>query len=123
MIRRPRRSTRETTLFPYTTLFRSPQKCWPLYASTVISAESPGVTSARSEEHTSELQSQSHSSYAVFCLKKKKLPARRFKGWCSFFAEFWLTSAYKCDLTRAGTGREFCRFFFLNETAPPAIYT
>src|SRR5881409_2299288 len=70
MIRRPPRPTRETTLFPYTTLFRSispgrPSVCG---ASTRYSA---GRIS-RSEEHTSELQSQSHISYAVFCLKKKK---------------------------------------------------
>src|SRR6188472_4703699 len=67
MIRRPPRSTRETTLFPYTTLFRSPSPRPPRpYAC--------GRTSSRrrSEEHTSELQSQSHISYAVFCLKKKK---------------------------------------------------
>src|SRR5881409_4274318 len=68
MIRRPPRSTRETTLFPYTTLFRSPPtsvQLWPPVCGARKSA-------CRSEEHTSELQSQSHSSYAVFCLKKKK---------------------------------------------------
>src|SRR3546814_5407162 len=92
MIRRPPRSTRTDTLFPYTTLFRS-------------GAEAPGTVKAdvsrrgqiglrkeerfgniepyrlnvgqrkmrgRSEEHTSELQSLMRISYAVFCLKKKK---------------------------------------------------
>src|SRR5881409_4377414 len=67
MIRRPPRSTRETTLFPYTTLFRSdlgPADHRP---------DGPVRRGRkRSEEHTSELQSQSHISYAVFCLKKKK---------------------------------------------------
>src|SRR5881409_4343175 len=67
MIRRPPRSTRETTLFPYTTLFRS---------RSTIGAPWPSTARRfrwwRSEEHTSELQSQSHISYAVFCLKKKK---------------------------------------------------
>src|SRR6188472_4658025 len=75
MIRRPPRSTRETTLFPYTTLFRSPS-----YASrrrrtsfpTSRSCSGSPRSDRRSEEHTSELQSQSHISYAVFCLKKKK---------------------------------------------------
>src|ERR1043166_9854253 len=63
MIRRPPRST----LFPYTTLFRS--IVWPCTTS-----HDPTVTSAsmtRSEEHTSELQSRFGISYAVFCLKKK----------------------------------------------------
>src|SRR5881396_1471686 len=70
MIRRPARSTRYETLFPYTTLFRSG-------ASTSQSTESrPIATSCtsprpRSEEHTSELQSLRTISYAVFCLKKK----------------------------------------------------
>src|SRR3546814_4197350 len=111
MIRRPPRSTRTDTLFPYTTLFRSPrlrlhrpERARPLLqpgrlrdprlsadrrlrrASWI--AEQPwsngkvgtlGCSSSaewqlalRSEEHTSELQSLMRSSYAVFCLKKKK---------------------------------------------------
>src|SRR2546430_7925525 len=68
MIRRPPRST----LFPYTTLFRShhtqPRLTTPNLAAPYQAR--PCLT-ARSEEHTSELQSQS-ISYAVFCLKKKK---------------------------------------------------
>src|SRR5213082_3907564 len=67
MIRRPPRSTLCQTLFPYTTLFRSPLQlaafgllCWA------------GALQWRSEEHTSELQSPDTISYAVFCLKKKK---------------------------------------------------
>src|SRR6188472_4748531 len=73
MIRHPPRSTRETTLFPYTTLFRS-----LLYAEQrvrhlqVRRVHHPVAVQQGSEEHTSELQSQSHTSYAVFCLKKKK---------------------------------------------------
>src|SRR3546814_2832021 len=76
MIRRPPRSTRTDTLFPYTTLFRSPD---------ASRDRSPRATRAacpirrcrcppngtRSEEHTSELQSLMRISYAVFCLKKK----------------------------------------------------
>src|SRR3546814_8066729 len=86
MRRRPPRSTRTDTLFPYTTLFRSPI---PITSTTNRqtasgrntpqgSTASPGnngsTTSAeasRSEEHTSELQSLMRLSYAVFCLKKK----------------------------------------------------
>src|SRR3546814_6762206 len=99
MIRRPPRSTRTDTLFPYTTLFRSS------LSGVLVSVGSgrlrgtillvalghpafdqlaqlrqlhrfghvpvhPGLT--RSEEHTSELQSLMRNSYAVFCLKKKK---------------------------------------------------
>src|SRR3546814_1838704 len=82
MIRRPPRSTRTDTLFPYTTLFRSGRT----YANLRLRAggdtpppqraivrASKSRTSARSEEHTSELQSLMRISYAVFCLKKKKL--------------------------------------------------
>src|SRR6184192_2437339 len=72
MIRRPPRSTRRLTLFPYTTLFRS-RRPWAA-RSTCSSRTSPW--SARSEEHTSELQSPIDSSYAVFCLKKKKKQKR-----------------------------------------------
>src|SRR3546814_2121443 len=99
-IRRPPRSTRTDTLFPYTTLFRS----WPVPAAdrakvrtevgteffraehgraptdarelaAAIAKHSRPKTNAvagyRSEEHTSELQSLMRISYAVFCLKKK----------------------------------------------------
>src|SRR3546814_3553325 len=104
MIRRPPRSTRTDTLFPYTTLFRS--------AGTSLSGQAlsdsvlivlgdnwngreirdngaqirlqPGVigaqANARSEEHTSELQSLMRISYAVFCLKKKKPIKNKYKN-------------------------------------------
>src|SRR3546814_10083241 len=81
MIRRPPRSTRTDTLFPYTTLFRSFISCYDIY-KPIISPQDfglPGEPSrsqrdtamGRSEEHTSELQSLMRISYAVFCLKKK----------------------------------------------------
>src|SRR3546814_1391061 len=77
MIRRPPRSTRTDTLFPYTTLFRSPMRKRSL-SSGAPWTYSPYATTAhfyclaaRSEEHTSELQSLMRISYAVFCLKKK----------------------------------------------------
>src|SRR3546814_9876056 len=97
MIRRPPRSTRTDTLFPYTTLFRSWTCCaftfrtfssWNRAQARPASISSLDTvlidTSAvreidrmddlphRSEEHTSELQSLMRISYAVFCLKKKK---------------------------------------------------
>src|SRR3546814_11884918 len=102
MIRRPPRSTRTYTLFPYTTLFRSSlsetrpsllERGAPLRASSPpnvghcawegpletarcseewLQAAETRKTSSRSEEHTSELQSLMRISYAVFCLKKKK---------------------------------------------------
>ena len=79
MIRRPPRST----LFPYTTLFRSPpsliQRQFPHLPALSARQPAPQTQSpagilggTRSEEHTSELQSQFRISYAVFCLKKKK---------------------------------------------------
>src|SRR3546814_13432560 len=70
MIRRPPRSTRTDTLFPYTTLFRS-QDASSWSSATACMACAPPA-SCRSEEHTSELQSLMRISYAVFCLKKKK---------------------------------------------------
>src|SRR3546814_7705101 len=93
MIRRPPRSTRTDTLFPYTTLFRSNSTIrgfteWATEGERVrqIDAILGGLGTAlwlasgtytrtatvRSEEHTSELQSLMRISYAVFCLKKKK---------------------------------------------------
>src|SRR6056297_4085391 len=68
MIRRPPRSTRTDTLFPYTTLFRSKRITGP----QLLDRHRPGGDQLRSEEHTSELQSLRRISYAVFCLKKKK---------------------------------------------------
>src|SRR3546814_3365899 len=92
MIRRPPRSTRTDTLFPYTTLFRSgetarrPRGLLPAPASPPLREDRPRRSrprsggslfparrgGGRSEEHTSELQSLMRISYAVFCLKKKK---------------------------------------------------
>src|SRR3546814_7276527 len=63
-IRRPPRSTRTDTLFPYTTLFRSHRHRVPPPSH----APRPRCHT-RSEEHTSELQSLMRISYAVFCLK------------------------------------------------------
>src|SRR3546814_1405685 len=94
MIRRPPRSTRTDTLFPYTTLFRS---AFVGVAAVPLGRTRPGraeirhlrrrlrptahdrrsarnhclLRRARSEEHTSELQSLMRISYAVFCLQKK----------------------------------------------------
>src|SRR3546814_8322463 len=93
MIRRPPRSTRTDTLFPYTTLFRSgdhilmlhffektgniqfqPCPCFTWNIKPIIEPSFSFVlrhAALRSEEHTSELQSLMRISYAVFCLKKK----------------------------------------------------
>src|SRR5216117_4226273 len=70
MIRRPPRSTQGRTLFPYTTLFRSPWSSGTAPCSP-SSARPAHNRPRRSEEHTSELQSPFLISYAVFCLKKK----------------------------------------------------
>src|ERR1051326_9266683 len=70
MIRRPPRST----LFPYTTLFRSPAGKERDQCTETRSLQCR--TMHRSEEHTSELQSHSFISYAVFCLKKNKQQTR-----------------------------------------------
>src|SRR5688572_33013673 len=77
MVRRPPRST----LFPYTTLFRSASKMpakwpWPTGASsstsTAMDGSTPASSKARSEEHTSELQSQSNLVCRLLLEKKKK---------------------------------------------------
>src|SRR3546814_1465763 len=89
MIRRPPRSTRTDTLFPYTTLFRSvhasvrgprerrsdrsgPVRSSAAAGSSTGSRIDASTSGERSEEHTSELQSLMRISYAVFCLKKTK---------------------------------------------------
>src|SRR3546814_10299753 len=85
MIRRPPRSTRTDTLFPYTTLFRSERRYAPGIGAErgrrrqcrcaehqSAGRRKQGCHYDRSEEHTSELQSLMRISYAVFCLKKKK---------------------------------------------------
>src|SRR3546814_13021667 len=73
MIRRPPRSTRTDTLFPYTTLFRSLPAADRIDSLLQSRIAAPAFgDDIRSEEHTSELQSLMRISYAVFCLKKKK---------------------------------------------------
>src|SRR3546814_6305429 len=94
MIRRPPRSTRTDTLFPYTTLFRSIRLLEDRHRRGRVRSDAAqpigrvrdpqtpgrvarsrfaqGSADRRSEEHTSELQSLMRTSYAVFCLKKKK---------------------------------------------------
>src|SRR3546814_5417126 len=106
MIRRPPRSTRTDTRFPYTTLFRSEEDvharpsnvragcfgteliparlsshaAWDTTAPSRNSVSwRPDMGNSRSEEHTSELQSLMRISYAVFCLKKKKTITRKIK--------------------------------------------
>src|SRR3546814_2409070 len=98
MIRRPPRSTRTDTLFPYTTLFRSEiqthkrphlsnkLKQHPLdhptrnsWQTTHFAFDFSSLPSSRSEEHTSELQSLMRISYAVFCLKKKTQKSSQIK--------------------------------------------
>src|SRR3546814_7440598 len=97
MIRRPPRSTRTDTLFPYTTLFRGRRRRRPTVSAVELEIDGVAVkigrgadaaviaaviealkatryrrlVPLRSEEHTSELQSLMRISYAVFCLKKK----------------------------------------------------
>src|SRR3546814_20254363 len=71
MIRRPPRSTRTDTLFPYTTLFRSARRRWSPFTWRSVRFRAGSAEWRRSEEHTSELQSLMRISYAVFCLQKK----------------------------------------------------
>src|SRR3546814_4997461 len=104
MIRRPPRSTRTDTLFPYTTLFRSDRdQAVPIDIGDMARASAPpadrfdqgsrrplqavaAIFDAgrifRSEEHTSELQSLMRISYAVFCLKKKNKNQHNIRTTC-----------------------------------------
>src|SRR3546814_5302332 len=99
MIRRPPRSTRTDTLFPYTTLFRSGRQgqCAQDRSAALFGRageakwrhglherfsgrkadDRADMQHARSEEHTHELQSLMRTSYAVFCLTKKTTPKRQ----------------------------------------------
>src|SRR3546814_1899767 len=87
MIRRPPRSTRTDTLFPYTTLFRSPTPRPSRWADRRRSPQRPTARrhGFKSEEHTSELQSLMRISYAVFCLKKKKYTTKNMHRKTSHF--------------------------------------
>src|SRR3546814_9556728 len=76
MIRRPPRSTRTDTLFPYTTLFRSIGSIMIRPDRDQEEERRQAWPPTRSEEHTSELQSLMRISYAVFCLKKKNSSAK-----------------------------------------------
>src|SRR3546814_8387879 len=102
MIRRPPRSTRTDTLFPYTTLFRSrmatsvstaggagmgktwlghPRGLFLLFFVEMWERFSfYGMRALRSEEHTSELQSLMRISYAVFCLNKKTKTKKKLRN-------------------------------------------
>src|SRR3546814_9462079 len=86
MIRRPPRSTRTDTLFPYTTLFRAKdgrsrgQRITAGGVRTTKAKVAIAVMAGRSEEHTSELQSLMRISYAVFCLKKKSMSTWTIKN-------------------------------------------
>src|SRR3546814_7409918 len=109
MIRRPPRSTRTDTLFPYTTLFRSSSapsspgaaaacrwasgnRPWRDTATNSVCghwADSSSNTStavSRSEEHTSELQSLMRISYAVFCLKKKN--TKKYQHYITYYIPY-----------------------------------
>src|SRR3546814_6653946 len=110
MIRRPPRSTRTDTLFPYPTLFRSSaspppdrqKKSRPRMApgaavsrvyrdaqiwKLIVAMKARGEPIWRSEEHTSELQSLMRISYAVFCVQKKHI-----------FHTNHITTQLTCDL-------------------------
>src|SRR3546814_7759008 len=107
MIRRPPRSTRTDTLCPYTTLFRSPGGGARRHAGAghrpLAVADRRGrrpradglvrgALAARSEEHTSELQSLMRISYDVFCLKKKNYSSHQRKM-------YYKQTGRRCTLT------------------------
>src|SRR3546814_5297288 len=113
MIRRPPRSTRTDTLFPYTTLFRSHHNIDPRVTRRLwrppadagrkcLSANSVGSDFAtcrlhrRSEEHTSELQSLMRISYAVFRLQKKSIKEETRKRRNTNISSYCTPSIHDC---------------------------
>src|SRR3546814_9873444 len=106
MIRRPPRSTLTDKLFPYPTLFLSTAAIPYRSASAPRWYRAPRAgpvppAPARSEEHTSELQSLMRISYAVFCLKKKKKTQHTIK--CTNHRqhrERYYKNSYDMNLTR-----------------------
>src|SRR5881628_356865 len=114
MIRRPPRSTRQSTLFPYTTLFRSNR------APRILACQGcpRGRGDERSEEHTSELQSLTDISYAVFCLKKKNKNHRRAEVAVAAGFVGQAPQALQCGAANGDVGRRGV-FFFLRIRRPP----
>src|SRR4030042_933260 len=128
MIRRPPRST----LFPYTTLFRSafphmkPTRGWTM-------ACPQRTISMRSEEHTSELQSRLHLVCRLLLEKKKqttKTSYRSHTNTCGEKREYWRTAACATRYTQKRrapdpalfSSNDLFLFFFLNDRGPPEIY-
>src|SRR3982751_452387 len=126
MIRRPPRST----LFPYTTLFRSPVfNFWIVLLGAECDEAAPGVV--RSEEHTSELQSRSDLVCRLLLEKKRQKCRRghhhRFRARCgrdTLPPPVWLALRRQCvkgGRALAGAVANVLCFFFFNETGPPRI--
>src|SRR3989442_1719586 len=143
MIRRPPRST----LFPYTTLFRSAatrtSNCAPIAVAALAAISTPsGVMPRRmrSEEHTSELQSRPHLVCRLLLEKKKNLQnlyvveraSSDFGGWSSI----WWVASVATHLNTVPPNPDpfpvlsavlpsllFFFFFFFNDTATTEIYT
>src|SRR3954463_16696253 len=113
MIRRPPRST----LFPYTTLFRSatPSSACPVPVSPA--SRSPG--SARSEEHTSELQSHDNLVCRLLLEKKKDVISMNPHYLIKFPTFVGLVLSH--DVTHSSLLLRSPVFFFFNETATPEI--
>src|SRR6056297_3355798 len=120
MIRRPPRSTRTDTLFPYTTLFRSTAG---RTSSSQRSARPAGrkrrSPCCRSEEHTSELQSLRRISYAVFCVKKKKGQQLLHQQVIHVVILGYLSAHDEDDVLGAAGGEVLHVLFFLMVRRPP----
>src|SRR5215203_6005832 len=124
MIRRPPRST----LFPYTTLFRSRQRHGPPATDRV---GAPRRRGRRDRKSTRLNSSHANISYAVFCLKKKKARPAVFghgnvQNTMALIQRQLieeLLASVKPALQGHGAGGVFFDFFFFNDTATTEIYT
>src|SRR5213595_1120141 len=122
MIRPPPRSTQLRTLFPYTTLFRSRGAAYArskyallISGSTIVA---PSAAAARSEEHTSELQSPSVISYAVFCMTTISNSSTASMG-----KSPQLLSPIMYAMCPSRNAINPSTYIFFNDTATTEIYT
>src|SRR6266487_4558138 len=117
MIRRPPRST----LFPYTTLFRSPVR--PSVLRHVVQPRRPLPGHGRSEEHTSEFQSPVHLVCRLLLEKKKQSPSLMSTQRNAMFVAIVIAERWSSSLMISASRACSFAFFFFNDTPTTEMYT